>query len=918
MQSGVMTSNTKAPKAHAASKAIPFYASSADACLSLLASSTTGLSAIEAARRLAEAGPNLLPQPKLPGLLHIFVHQFLNPLIYILLFAAVLSVTLGAWADAVFIAAVLLLNAVIGAAQEHHAQRSADALKNLIVATARVERGGEAYEIDARELVEGDVVLLESGTRVPADLRLFEGVALEVDESILTGESAPVMKNASRALIPDTPLPDRVNMAFAGTLCTRGRARGLVTATAQRTELGKIAGALGRAETKPPLVQRMERFTLWIGIAVGLLCVAIGLVAAWQGMPLNQIFILVVALAVSAIPEGLPVAMTVALAIGARRMARRHVIIRKLVAVEALGSCTAIAADKTGTLTLNELTVKRVWLPGERVWEVTGEGMVPEGRVVVPAGIDASDQLTQLAQAMALANEGFLGRRDSGWVYHGDPVDVALLVFAHKTGVTRVDLLARFPQLAAVGFESDRMYAASVHTHDPCPIVVVKGAVERLLPMCQHMHTATGEVPLDSAIVEQRAMSLASDGYRVLAIARGDCRPPDDGVLEDAHLSRLSFLGLVGMIDPARPEAPTAIADCRAAGIDVAMITGDHPETALAVARTLGLAQERRQVVTGRELREASSPETLDVLTARARVFARVAPEQKLAIVQSFTRRGHFIAMTGDGVNDAPALRVAHVGVAMGKKGTDVAREVSDIILTDDNFASIVAGVEEGRVAYGNVRKVTSLLVATGAAELVLFMLALLFSVPLPLLAVQLLWLNLVTNGIQDVALAFEPAEGNEMRFAPRPPRERIFNPLMIQRTAIAAAFMGLLAFTVFYWLLQHGWAVDAARNQTLLLMVLFENVHVFNCRSETQSAFGHSPLRNPILLVGTVAAQGIHIAAMYTPGLGDVLAVAPVTLEQWSALLLIALGLLGVMEIYKLLWRRRTTHASTASSTSS
>jgi len=424
--------------------AIPRHATRVEICLDALATTFGGLTAAEAARRLAAGGPNVLPPPKLPGLPQIVVRQFLNPLVYILLFAAVLSVVLTAWADAIFITAVLLLNAGVGAAQEYHAQRSAEALKQLVVTTARVERGGEAYEIDPRELVDGDVVLLESGSRVPADLRLLDTVALEVDESILTGESAPVAKDAARVLASATPLPDRVNMAYAGTMVTRGRGRGLVTATAQRTELGRIASALSRAETKPPLVLRMERFTLWIGIVIALLCIAIGLVAFWEGMPLNQIFFLVVALAVSAIPEGLPVAMTVALAIGARRMARRHVIIRKLVAVESLGSCTAIAADKTGTLTLNEMTAKCLWLPGEDPWTITGEGLAPEGGVVVPPGIDARPCLARFAETMALANEGFLGRRDQGWVHHGDPVDVALLVLAHKLGATRVDVLARY------------------------------------------------------------------------------------------------------------------------------------------------------------------------------------------------------------------------------------------------------------------------------------------------------------------------------------------------------------------------------------------------------------------------------------------------------------------------------------------
>jgi len=868
----------------------------------------------EAERRLEIYGPNSLPQPEPPGVAIIFFRQFINPLIYILLAAAVVSLFLREWADAVFIFVVLLINAVIGAVQEYHAQRSAESLKQLVVSQARVERGGEAYEIAAVDLVPGDIALIESGNRVPAGLRLLVSSGLEIDESLLTGESMPVAKQAERVLGIGVPLADRVNMAFAGTLVTRGRGRGVVVATGRETELGHIAQAIGAEGVKAPLIQRMERFTFRIGVAVLLMAGVIGAVAAWQGMVLAHIFFLVVALVVSAIPEGLPVAMTVALAIGVNRMARRNVIVRKLVAVESLGSCTFIGADKTGTLTMNELTARRVLLPGEDPWEVSGEGMIPEGAIRIPADRlpEVSGLLTGLCRAVTLANEGFLGRRDGGWAHHGDPVDVALLVLAHKAGITQVEAVEDCPQLGNIPFESERMYAASLNQVGTTQIMSVKGAWERVLPLCDTMATAAGDVPLDQTRIEQQVLDMARAGYRVLAVAAGRLALESGETFSEEHLKGLRFLGVVGMMDPPRPEARPSIQACRQAGVEVAMMTGDHPETAFAVAHELGLALSKREVVTGPELKQAEveGPEVLDALVGRARVFARVEPEQKLRIVEALDRLGHFVAMTGDGANDAPALRAAHVGVAMGRRGTDVARDVSDILLTDDNIASIVAGVEEGRVAYANVRKVISLLIATGAAELVLFFLALFAAVPLPLVAVQLLWLNLVTNGIQDVALAFEPAEGGEMARPPRPPKEPIFNRLMIERTVIAAGVMGTLAFGLYHWLLSQGWDQEAARNSTLLLMVLFENVFVFNCRSEMRSALRHNPLRNPLLLFGTAAAQLVHIGAMYTPGVKDVLGLEPVSLGHWAALLAIALSLLLVMEVHKAVRRRLSGRA--------
>ena len=884
------------------------HAESSETVLVALKSSLHGLTHSEAVARLEKYGRNTLPQAMPSGIGLVFLRQFASPLIYVLVAAALLSVMIKEWSDAGFISAVLIINAVIGTIQEYSAQRAAAALQELVSTRCRVFREGDIYEINAEELVSGDIVLLESGDKVPADLRLLVSHDLEVDESLLTGESLPLLKDANAVLAEDIALGDRINMLFTGTLVGRGRARGVVVSTAINTELGRIAAdVLFKPSPKAPLQVRMEKFTHWVAIFVGIAALIMFVVAVMRGTPFGEVFLLAVALAVSVIPEGLPVALTVALAIGMRRMAKRNVIVRRLLAVEALGSCTFIATDKTGTLTVNQLTVRCIAFPNSDVWQVSGEGVVPEGAIRGPHGTPSAEEklmLERLCQAAVLTNEGFLGHTDSGWSQHGDAVDVAFLVMAHKAGIVKTEMTNTFPEIASIPYESERLFSASLNEVNAGKCAFVKGALERLLPMCTMMATPGKDVTMEQSLIEQQAHSLASSGYRVLALATGMIEQAPGEIFTEEHLQGLTLVGLIGIIDPLRTEAKTAVAACRQAGIEVAMITGDHPATALAIAKELGMVERAEQLVTGPELRLALDAGTIDQLTHKARVFARVGPHQKLDIVQSLQRNGHFVAVSGDGANDAPALRAAQVGVAMGLSGTDVARETADLIITDDKFDSIVAGIEEGRVAYANVRKVIFLLISTGAAELVLFTLALLSGSPLPLIAVQLLWLNLVTNGIQDVALAFEPSEGDELRHSPRSPQEPIFNRIMIERVVISALVIGIVAFVVFQWLIARGFNLDEARNGTLLLMVLFENVHVFNCRSEVRSVFRHNPLRNPILLIGTAIAQLVHIGAMYSPWISDVLHIQPVTPQHWLELLGIALTVLIVMEIHKAIRR--------------
>lgn len=850
-----------------------------------------GLTATEVRERLRRYGLNALPETKPPSFGEVFLRQFLSPLIYILLIAALVSLFLSDVTDALFIGVVLLGNGIIGAAQEYSAGRAAAALKALEQPHAVVIRDGVTQEIDAKFLVPDDLVLLGAGGRVPADVRLIEQTDLQCDESLLTGESMPVKKAVDA-------------YAFAGSIVIRGRGRGIVTTTGLETEIGKIAKQIAkRSISEPPLMIRMRQFTHNIAVAVGIASAVLIVMGLLRDMPMKELFMMVVGLSVSAIPEGLPIAISVALAISMRRMAKAHVIVRHMPAVESLGSCTMIATDKTGTLTMNELTVTDLRLPDGTVLECeTGQDI--SACHIHSQGKESSEQAMRLLRAAALPNEGKLLKEKEHWQAIGDTVDVALLAAAHKGKVKQEELLEHFPPVMRIPYEPDLKYAASFHSRENHVHIFVKGAPESIIAMCDQMELAGMAAPIDRAALLAQKEELTSQGLRVLAFAEGIITEEDDGDYGHRHLVNLTFLGMAGMQDPIRPEVPAAIAACHAAGIKIVMVTGDDPKTASVIASHAGLEVGDGQVITGTDIRQAEekSQEALDNLTRNACIYARVEPTQKLTIVLSLARNGHFVAVTGDGVNDAPALKHAHVGVAMGKKGTDVAKESADIILTDDNFASIVAGIREGRVAYANIRKVIFMLISTGAAEVVLFLLAMFVGTPMPLLAVQLLWLNLVTNGIQDVALACEKAEGDELNYPPRKPREAIFDRIMIRRIVYSVVVMGGGGFTVFYLLLEQGYAEAQARNMLLLLFVLFENFQTLNSRSEHKSVFRHSLLTNPLLLVGVLAAQGLHIAAMYLPGISSVLSIAPVTIHEWGMLLLVASSLLVVMELGKLL----------------
>ncbi len=832
-----------------------------DGVLARLSSATDGLNEAEAAARLESWGANRLPEPRGKTLAGVFLSQFRSPFIYLLLAAAGVSLGLGHLTDAAFILVVLLTNAGIGTYQEWRAEGRARALKALVKGTAAVRRGGRLLRLPTEDLVPGDVVQVESGERIAADLRLIDAHGLTADESLLTGESLAVRKLPDAEIPVDAPLGDRATMLHAGTMVQTGRGLGVVVATARRTVIGQLAAVLETPQPAPPLVRRMERFTRHVAVAIVGVIAVIAVLEAVRGAAAGDIFLLAVALAVSAIPEGLPVAMTVALSIAMHRMGLRHVVVRHLPAVEGLGACTLVATDKTGTLTLNRLTVERLWMPGAGELPATD----PAARELLRAGAWASE-------ASADGDDG----------PHGDAVDLAFLAAVPSGGSAGEPASARL--LGRIPYEPEKRFAAAFHDIGGVTIASVKGAPETVAGFCGGMDEGA-----QAALAQ-----LSSAGYRVIAVAAGPVASPVEG-----DLRGLRLLGLAGLIDPLRPEARGAVLAAQHAGIRAVMVTGDHPLTALAIARQLGLAETRDEVVAGPELARLAG-RAFDTAVGQARVFARTEPLQKLAIVNSLRRQGHVVAVTGDGINDAAALHAADIGVAMGRGGTDVARDAADLILTDDNFASIVAGIEEGRVAYDNLRKVILLTISTGAAEILLMLLATLTGLPPPLTAVQLLWLNLITNGIQDVALAFERGEPGALRRPARRANAPVFDRRMIEQVVLSGATMGLVGYALYWFALSYGMSHGAAQGAVLWLLVWCENAHCFNCRSETRSAFRIPIGNNPLLVGGVIATQGLQIAALAIPPLRDLLSLGTLSVVEGLSLSGLGIGVLLVMEAYK------------------
>jgi P-type Ca2+ transporter type 2C len=870
-----------------------------------LQASEKGLSEAEAKDRLEKEGPNKLPEGKGLSRLEILLHQFKSPLIYILLVAAVVTAVLGEYIDTGVIGAVLILNAVIGYFQEAKAEKSMRALQGMVVPRAKVLREGEEKEMPSEGLVPGDIVLLASGMRVPADVRLFRTTELNVEEAALTGESLPVEKTGKPVDEGNLTPGDQVNMAFMGTIVVSGRGTGVVVNTGENTVLGHIAREMESVSvTVTPLQQKIVRFAHFVGFLVLGSAAAIAVMGFFLGMTVAEIFKIAVAASVAAVPEGLPVVVTITMAIGVSRMAKRHAIIRKLPAVETLGSTTIICSDKTGTLTKNEMTVKAIY-DGHRAYEVTGSGYDPEGEIFCDwECADASDleRIHPAVRIGMLCNESRVYEEDGDFKVDGDPTEGALIVSAMKAGLKLEEEKAGFPQVSIIPFESERGFMATLHEHEGKKLIFLKGAPEKVLEMCSR---APAGDSLRPEKVFEMAEHFAEDGMRVLAMAykegEGDLRE-----LSHQHIEGgFTLAGLQGMIDPPRPEAVDAVKGCKEAGIRVVMITGDHAVTASAIGKMIGITGKGATALTGKDL-EPMDDDTLFEKVKDISVFARVSPQHKLRIVKQFKRHGEVVAVTGDGVNDAPALKAAHIGVAMGKTGTDVAREASDMVITDDNFSSIFHAVEEGRVVFDNIRKVTMFLIPTGFAAILSILIAMGLDMPIPYVAAQLLWINLVTNGLQDVALAFEPAEKDVLKRKPRDTGEGIMSRLMLERSLLVGILMSAGVILNFSSALEDGVSLERARTIAVTTMVLFQFFQAWNSRSELQSVFRMDPLSNPLLFYGTVAAFLAQIAVIYLPALQWVFRTEALDGSDWVRIVLVALIVVVAVEIDKALRRRK------------
>jgi magnesium-transporting ATPase (P-type) len=880
-----------------------WQAVSAAEALAALGSDVNGLSDMEARQRLDAHGVNRLPEQRSEGPLQRLVAQFRNPLIYTLLAAAAISVGIGHGTDAMVIAAVVLVNALIGFVQEGRAERALAAIRDLVQPQASVRRDGRRQTIPAEAVVPGDVVLLEAGDRVPADLRLVEARGLRIDQAVLTGESVPVDK-VPEAVSADATLADRQSMAFSGTLVTAGMGLGVAVATGAASELGRIGVLIGAVEPgATPLMRQMQGFARQLTVAtLAVAVVTFGVATLVRDYPVDVAFMAVVGLAVAAIPEGLPTVMTIALAIGVQRMAARNAIVRHLPAVETLGSVSVICTDKTGTLTRNEMLAASVVTAGGTI-TVEGESYRPAGAFTAGgAALDpASDPvLEELALAAALCNDAQLRQQGDSWRVEGDPMEGALLALSAKAGHDVPAARAEFPRRDAIPFDARHRYMASLHARPGrSPVIFVKGAPERLLAMCTAIATPEGTGPLDRDAWARQVDTLAGQGQRVLALARRGL-PAGTRSLDPKEVEHdLVLLGLVGLIDPPRPEARAAIAECRKAGIAVKMVTGDHAATARAIATQLGLESALR-TLTGADLDRLDGAE-FAAACREATVFARTSAEDKLRLVDALQAGGLVVAMTGDGVNDAPALKRADIGVAMGNRGTEAAKEASAIVLADDNFASIVAAVREGRTVHDNIRKLIGWTLPTDIGEGMTIVLAIAFGLTLPISAVQILWVNMVTTVALGLTLAFEPTEPGTMRRAPRPAGEPLLTPGLVSRIFFVSAVVVAGAFGSYAWATARGLSLEAARTMVVNALVVMEIFYLFSVR------YVHGPsltwqgvLGTPAVWIGIAISVVAQIAFTYAPPLQGVFGSA--ALAPAEVVVALALGplLLVAVEIGK------------------
>ena len=865
-----------------------------------------GLSEDEAGARLAQHGANRPRSAPGRNALSRFGAQFTQPLVLVLIAAGVVTGALGEWVDTTVIFGVVIVNAFIGFIQEGKAEQALAALARAVATEATVLRGGRRRRMDAAHLVPGDVVWLVAGDKVPADLRILSGKQLRTVEAALTGEAAPIDKRHD-PLPADTLLADRRNMAYAGTTVVAGQGHGLIVATADATETGRIAGLIAAApEMATPLTKKMGEFAgllLWVILGLAALTFAIGV---WRGEAWNAMLMAAVALAVGAIPEGLPAAMTITLAIGVNRMAKRRAIIRHLPAVEALGSTTVICSDKTGTLTENAMTVTELWAGGTGI-TVEGHGYVPEGSL---SGGEPGPALREALIAGALCNDATLVFESRRWQHAGDPTEVALLVAARKGGLDETTLRHLFPRRDELPFDSARQTMATLHDVEGRPTLYAKGAIEKILPACDKLLAAGGqEVALDGAgreLIAAAAAGMAARGLRVLAMARRHTAAENAlGELSEQALDAgLSFLGLVAMMDPPRKQAIASVRTCHAAGIKVKMITGDHAATARAIAAQIGIVKDGNaaEVLTGRDLAQLDDA-ALQAAASRVDVFARVEPEQKLRLVRALQVQGEVVAMTGDGVNDAPALKQADIGIAMGLGGTDVAKEAAAMVLTDDNFATIEAAVEEGRGIYDNLVKFITWTLPTNFGEGLVILAAVVAGVTLPITPLQILWINMTTAVLLGLPLAFEPAERGIMHRPPRPPAAPVLDAVLVGRIVLVGLLMLAGSFGMFLLALERGQAMAEARTIAMNVFVAIEIVYLFNCRSLRLPVTAMAAFSNPWVWWGAGLQLLLQLAITYWAPLNAAFATAPINARAWGEIAVIALAAMGIIELEKR-WR--------------
>jgi cation-transporting ATPase F len=874
----------------------------------------SGLDMFEVAHRQAHFGSNRLTLKKGKSPLVLFLLQFHQPLVYILLGAAGITFALQEWVDSGVIFAVVLVNAIIGFIQESKALKAIEALAHAMEGVATVVRAGKKEKIAAADVVPGDVVLLQSGDKVPADLRLLRSRELQVDESALTGESVPVQKQPEH-LPRKTLLAERSNMAYSSTLVTYGTAAGIVVATGDGTEIGQINALIAGADTlATPLTRKIAHFSgilLWVILGLA----GLTLLAGWfHGTPLLDNFMAAVALAVGAIPEGLPAAMTIMLAIGVGKMARRHAIIRRMPAVETLGSTTVICSDKTGTLTQNQMTVQKVCAAG-LCYEFSGVGYAPEGEVRLaesPLALQAHPALAECLKAGLLCNDSRLVSKDGQWGIEGDPTEVALITAALKAGLSREMLEQALPRIDTLPFESQHQYMATLHAEEDgsTAVIYLKGSVESVLSRCRDA-CGTDLEPgvLDPARVQREVEEMAASGLRILAFARKQLSAPGKSVTHADVADGLTFLGLQAMMDPPRREAMAAVSACQKAGIQVKMITGDHLATAAAIARQIGLkcagkCDPDSFAVNGHRLSQLADHELVEVAQGAA-VFARVSPEQKLRLVEALQARGHVVAMTGDGVNDAPALKQADIGVAMGVSGTEVAKEAADMVLTDDNFSTIEAAVEEGRAVFDNLVKFITWTLPTNIGEGLVILVAVFAGFELPITPVQILWINMTTAVLLGLMLAFEGKEPGIMERPPRRPETPVLTPEIGLRIGLVSLMLLIGAFGMFEWTLLQGKSIETARTVAVNMFVFGELFYLFNCRSLRYSMFRLGVFSNRWLVLGVAGMTSLQVLFTYSPAMHRLFGTAPIGIAEWTWVLAGGLVIYSVVGSEKLLRRR-------------